>query len=201
MFTLTVKATRKLDRQLRAAGLSRNKTVMAVGVVKNWLRSTTVAANEDQVGGKHYYSDYQHWDWIINCGMGYLEAAITKYVYRWRTKNGVEDLRKSGHYCDKLIEVAPIVMRDKSRQILPQYIAMETARFLNVNKIANSLEGAVCRVLSDWRSPAELVAVRADIATLVEEYHNDESLVSVATAITRPANPVMPGSGFHDAAK
>lgn len=35
----------------------------------------------------------------------YLEAQIIKYVMRWRQKGGLNDLRKAGHFLQKLIEV------------------------------------------------------------------------------------------------
>ena len=64
-----------------------------------------MSANDTQVGGSHYRSGLQHWDLIERYGIGYLEAAATKYVVRWRKKNGVEDLKKSRHYTVKLLEL------------------------------------------------------------------------------------------------
>lgn len=34
----------------------------------------------------------------------YLTGNIIKYVWRWKLKNGVEDLKKARWYIDKLIE-------------------------------------------------------------------------------------------------
>ena len=62
------------------------------------------SANKMQVGGSHYQSDYQHWDWAINIRLGYLESAATKYVTRWRGKNGVQDVEKAIHYLIKAKE-------------------------------------------------------------------------------------------------
>lgn len=70
-----------------------------------------MSANDTQVAGSHYRdlagpNGEQHWDmmwrlyreaWFIGC--------ITKYVLRYRKKNGIEDLRKARHYLDKLIEL------------------------------------------------------------------------------------------------
>ena len=65
-----------------------------------------MAANEEQVGGRHYIEkSIQPWDYIIANKMGYLEGNIIKYVSRYKEKNGVEDLIKAAHYLDKLIEV------------------------------------------------------------------------------------------------
>lgn len=63
-------------------------------------------ANKAQVGGTHYVSDYQHWDFAAECyGAGYFKGVITKYVVRWRKKNGREDLLKARHYLVKLTEL------------------------------------------------------------------------------------------------
>lgn len=59
--------------------------------------------NKSQVGGSHYRSEYQHWDWVIDIQLGYLESAATKYLTRWKEKNGLQDIRKSIHYIEKLI--------------------------------------------------------------------------------------------------
>ncbi len=62
-------------------------------------------ANADQVGGEHYKSKFEHWDMVEETGMGYLEANATRYVVRWRKKNGLQDLEKALHYTQKLLEV------------------------------------------------------------------------------------------------
>lgn len=61
--------------------------------------------NARQVGGGHYRvhgTEYQHWDLVADTGMGYYEGMITKYVTRWREKDGLKDLQKAIHYCEKL---------------------------------------------------------------------------------------------------
>ena len=60
--------------------------------------------NNMQIGGTHYRIKYQHWDYVCDVKMPYLLACATKYVSRWRDKNGVEDLRKSIHYLAKAEE-------------------------------------------------------------------------------------------------
>jgi len=56
----------------------------------------------EQVGGDHYKAEYQHWDWVPDTGLGYLEATATKYLPRWRVKGGIQDLKKALSYIDKL---------------------------------------------------------------------------------------------------
>jgi hypothetical protein len=64
-------------------------------------------ANERQVGGDHYKTEGpQHWDMVAQFTLDYFQGQITKYLFRWRKKGGVEDLEKARHYLDKYIELA-----------------------------------------------------------------------------------------------
>jgi len=66
-----------------------------------------LAPDLNQVGGAHYKdvpTELQHWNYVIAHNLGYFEGQITKYVTRWRKKNGLEDLKKARHFLDKLIE-------------------------------------------------------------------------------------------------
>jgi hypothetical protein len=63
-------------------------------------------ANKIQVGGNHYREKaIQPWDFIVANNIGFLDGNVIKYVARYRSKNGVQDLLKARHYLDKLIEV------------------------------------------------------------------------------------------------
>lgn len=55
----------------------------------------------EQVGGKHYQAEYQHWDLCDEHNVSYLESCATKYLSRWRDKGGVQDLQKSRSYVEK----------------------------------------------------------------------------------------------------
>lgn len=61
-------------------------------------------ANKKQIAGDHYKSEYQHWDFVIATKMHYLAGCATKYLARHRKKNGKQDIEKSRHYVEKLIE-------------------------------------------------------------------------------------------------
>lgn len=73
-----------------------------------------------QVGGNHYKSDpIEHWTYVMENNIPYMEAQIIRYVVRWRKKNGMQDLEKAKHYLEKLIEFesgkvkqSPISMAD-----------------------------------------------------------------------------------------
>ena len=43
------------------------------------------------------------WDFIIDQNMNYLEGNVCKYLCRYKSKNGLEDLLKARAYLDKLI--------------------------------------------------------------------------------------------------
>jgi len=63
------------------------------------------SANDRQIGGAHYQNaTVQHWDIMGLYGHAYYVGNATKYLTRWRKKNGLEDLEKSLHYIDKLRE-------------------------------------------------------------------------------------------------
>lgn len=59
----------------------------------------------EQVGGTHYSKNgpaaMQHWDFIDDAAVPYLEGCATKYVVRWKGKNGIQDLRKAISYIQK----------------------------------------------------------------------------------------------------
>lgn len=71
--------------------------------------------NDIQIGGDHYkkYGTLQPWDVIGGWGLGFLDGNVVKYVARFRSKGGIEDLQKAKHYLDKLIEVE--AMNHKNR--------------------------------------------------------------------------------------
>jgi len=73
-------------------------------IIKQGQDMTTQDANAVQVGGDHYQTEIQPWDYIIANEIGYLEGNVIKYVSRYKKKGGVADLRKAQHYLQKLIE-------------------------------------------------------------------------------------------------
>ena len=58
-----------------------------------------------QIGGDHYKNmAIQPIEYIQANNLGFLEGNIVKYVSRWKSKGGVEDLKKARHYINLLIE-------------------------------------------------------------------------------------------------
>ena len=64
-------------------------------------------ANEYQVAGNHYRegNGIQHWDFAASQQFDYFQGQITKYITRWKKKNGMADLEKAKHFLEKYIEV------------------------------------------------------------------------------------------------
>lgn len=99
-------------------------------------------SNRYQVGGNHYAGRYQHWDFVQDCHLGYLEGNITKYIGRARKKNGVEDLRKALHYTGKLMEeVMQYGMRPPHSRMPWGY---KCAQFLSPNSPIDTMFSDFC---------------------------------------------------------
>lgn len=82
--------------------------------------------NARQVGGAHYKTMiYQHWDWVTDIGLPYLLGCATKYICRWRQKNGVQDLEKAIHYLEKAKErkIQFLNCRDDSGRLTRVFLA------------------------------------------------------------------------------
>ena len=77
------------------------------------LPSIYTDPNSYQAGGDHYAvaedGGIQHWDLIfIFHGCGYFIDNITKYVERFRRKNGERDLVKASQYAHKLFHLMTV---------------------------------------------------------------------------------------------
>ena len=125
-------------------------------------------ANEFQVGGDHYASPYQHWDLVLKIGMGYLDGVATKYLARWRKASKPEDdLCKSKHYVEKLIEnfdVVSLVSRRPAR-----LCRLEANRFCSVNKI-DGRDKQIFILLCSWEIPDDLIIARELLAEMVNGF-------------------------------
>lgn len=61
---------------------------------------------QQQVGGDHYKNHaIQPIEFIHANAIPFIEANCIKYLCRWRSKNGIQDLEKVKHYVDLLIEL------------------------------------------------------------------------------------------------
>lgn len=136
-------------------------------------------ANQYQVGGDHYKAIYQHWDFCEDIGLGYLESVATKYLLpsRQAKKGGMEDLKKSIHYIEKLIEVERpnrVYFMDKEKVPYPDDRE-------NVYKQANLCLSKMCdqalcpacekdiiEAIMNWEIEEDLHAIKTMIEDLIE---------------------------------
>lgn len=62
-------------------------------------------AIDKQVQGTHYKNlAIQPIEYIHANNIPYIEGNVIKYISRWRSKNGLQDLEKARHYIEMLIE-------------------------------------------------------------------------------------------------
>lgn len=63
---------------------------------------------EDIVNPKRYTGNkLECWDFWVNAGLNPLVASAVKYVWRYKDKNGVEDLKKALVFLDKMKNTPP----------------------------------------------------------------------------------------------
>ena len=112
--------------------------------------------NAMQVGGTHYQTEYQVWDFVENYGLGSLEHAIIKYVCRWHEKgNVIMDLEKAIHYVDKLIDL------HLNRHRVPKGCAPHSdIMYFSAMQGLNKTEEFVVTVISRWSCAKNLFACR-----------------------------------------
>jgi uncharacterized protein DUF3310 len=125
-------------------------------------------ANSMQVGGNHYASALQHWDVVEDNGIGYLEGCASKYVSRWRKKNGLQDLEKALHFTMKLIELASPKQGSHTRYNRGFVDNQTLVRFV----IANDLEltdHVILRSLWQWDRPEDLNVAVLNLQQLIRE--------------------------------
>jgi hypothetical protein len=127
--------------------------------------------NARQVGGVHYKTKYEHWDFAVDVRLPYLEATATKYVVRWRKKNGVQDLQKADHYVEKIIERAEKGhVNTVDRELLTIYYS----KFVNEN-IHNPIDRYLFADICCWSEITDLTRARVMIERLVGTVPREDS--------------------------
>lgn len=57
-----------------------------------------------EVGGDHYKSAIEPWDFISANSLGFDEGCVVKYICRHKKKGGAEDIRKAISYCEHILK-------------------------------------------------------------------------------------------------
>lgn len=141
--------------------------------------------NDKQIGGEHYRSKVQHWDFVSLNGISYVLGCATKYVSRWRKKHnypelfrqvaacfGVklptpqEDLLKSVHYIEKAIELHKAGRLPAPGSLLRLPVSVDD--FAKANKLTPQ-EREVIWILTCWDDPDQLRTAILHIEEMAKE--------------------------------
>jgi hypothetical protein len=124
-------------------------------------------ANDTQVSGNHYKSAIQHWDFVVERKLDYFRAQVTKYVTRWRKKNGLQDLLKAQHFLQKCMElnVAGLLQFEYSPSLKTSYTVEEYCEANDLNCQEHSIISLLCR---ECTSVGDLRDCQKLLAELVE---------------------------------
>lgn len=121
-----------------------------------------MSCNDKQIGGTHYqHQEYQHWDFAVDVAGNdaYLKGCASKYIVRYKDKNGIEDLRKALHYIDKIEEVCcPVIVTSS-----------DTMKLLS--DFVSQLEPAVGKIVTAIYYN-DLDIARTGIEELISDYNN-----------------------------
>ena len=125
----------------------------------------------EQVGGDHYKSDYQHWDWAVDVGLGPLEYGATRYICRHWKKDGIEDLKKAKHFVIKLRELQKSGNYEHYKRVSRSQRSLsyieDMRRFAKLNKLPY-LEAHICHLLIHWKDRDDLFNVTTCIDLLIK---------------------------------
>lgn len=141
-----------------------------------------------QEGGDHYQAEYQHWDWVTDIGMGYLPGNATKYVSRWRKKNGEADLRKAMTYVDKMLAILKVEPGYRFNREASYKTRVCTDRFVEINGLVGA-ERSIMELLSGPCPKEMLVLAKEHIRALLQDAQRGQGRPSPAPAPTLPPTP------------
>ncbi len=124
-----------------------------------------MSVNEKQVGGEHYRSPVQHWDYVEMNGLRYTEGCATKYATRNRKKGQQRhDLEKAIHYVEKVQDL----YRNGVLLPRPAPVVITPEEFAPANGLTEN-EAEVVRILTFWESDPELTRAIELLREMIEE--------------------------------
>lgn len=127
-------------------------------------------SNSKQVAGTHYKTDgLQHWDIIAGQNIGYLEGCCTKYLIRWRKKNGLQDLQKAEHFLEKLIEMVESGQIKENKARINNRLMEE---FYETAKI-HYPESLIVHTVLRWQNVGVLKSALVTLKNLILEFDCD----------------------------
>ena len=124
-----------------------------------------MSVNEKQVGGEHYRSKVQHWDYVELNGLRYTEGCATKYATRNRKKGQQrQDLEKAIHYVEKVQDM----YRNGVLLPRPAPVVITPEEFATANGLTED-EAEVVRILTFWESDPELTRAIGLLREMIAE--------------------------------
>lgn len=127
--------------------------------------------NTRQVGGEHYgKATYQHWDYVIDNNLGYFEGQVTKYVTRWRKKNGAQDLEKAMHYLEKLMAARATNWTQGKLSNYPKNISRLAAEYH-----LDQQEMFICELMTVYTGLKELEEVHNILSKMIASAGKDSA--------------------------
>ena len=124
-----------------------------------------MSVNDKQVGGEHYRSKVQHWDYVELNGLRYTEGCATKYATRNRKKGQQrQDLEKAVHYVEKVQDL------HRNGVLAPRTapIVIPPEEFARSNDLTEN-EAEVVRLLTFWESDPELTRALELLREMIAE--------------------------------
>lgn len=135
--------------------------------------------NKYQIGGQHYATEtgYQHWDWAIDCCLGMLEYAATRYVIR--KKKPEEDLQKAIHFVEKMIHEVKAGRYHSTYALMAQshgsHVLRQRINEAGVRLIQSYYPGEEgnwrtdwCLLLAQWRKVEHLEHLKEELYTRLQ---------------------------------
>lgn len=128
-----------------------------------------MSANARQIGGTHYKTAKEHWDWAEENGLGYLEAYATKYVTRARKSGGVQSLEKALHCLEKLMELRFTLGRSNRAYPTDPRRARGVDEAFGAANGLTAQETHACHLLARWTTRSDLETVRTLLNAMIVE--------------------------------
>lgn len=133
--------------------------------------------NLKQVGGNHYRTKYQHWDFMIKYDVPYMEGQLTRYVTRARKKNGIEDMEKGVHYIEKVLSLSVYDnIQTKRGKGIPLW---DIKDFCEANSLNHQESVLVTNILT-WETPEDLHRIQQDMVNYLVSLQNQQAATSEA---------------------
>ena len=101
---------------------------------------------DTQIGGDHYTKmQIQPVQFIHTNSIPFIEGTVIKYVSRWKSKGGLQDLEKARHMVSMLIAYGP----DEHAVYMPD-LARAVDDYISANDIPR-MEALIIEYVATWR--------------------------------------------------